>query len=323
MKLTILITTYNRKERLLNMLHSIERQKMYDKCEIIISDNSSNYDVDEVVKQNFNIDFYNTIRIHRWAFNTGMSTNMSVSFTLVNTDWCLYLSDDDEMTDNSLAKIINDIQENPNAIAIKYSLTRREPYPDLKIKTLEELEDYYTLNKNKVNEFFYLSRVYNLKLLRNYISYLTEYSYTYISFIIPLIFALRDKVGYILTSSFQNINYIICPANENWFFNERYVKTFLGIITIEDILICNANYKSKKRLLSIIFSYISTPHLIKCIEKNISKEERLSLFKKIYHAYSYHHIICKYIPARCYYNYILFKIKFNSLKETVKGIIRK
>ena len=323
MKLTILITTYNRKERLLNMLNSIERQKMYDKCEIVISDNSSNYDVDELVKQHFSIDFYNTIRIHRWSFNTGMSTNMSVSFTLVNTDWCLYLSDDDEMTNNSLAKILIDIQDNPNAIAIKYSLTGRDTYPDSKINTLEELENYYILNNDKINEFFYLSRVYNLKLLRNYLSYLTEYSYTYISFIIPLIFALRDNVGYILTSSFQNINYIICPANENWYFNERYVKTFLGIITIEDILICDANYKSKKRLLSIIFSYIEIPHLIKCIEKNLTKEERLPLFKKIYHAYSYHHVICKYIPAICFYKYILIKNKYNSFKLLIKGIIRK
>jgi len=120
MGLTILITTYNRKERLIGMLRSIEKQKMYDQCEIVISDNASNYDVKKTIKENFNKDFCDTITIHRWAFNTGMSTNMSISFSLVNTDWCLYLSDDDEMTNSSIEKILSDIKENPNAIAIKY-----------------------------------------------------------------------------------------------------------------------------------------------------------------------------------------------------------
>ena len=49
-KLTVAITTYNRKEALITQLRSLECQGLYDKYQIMIFNNCSNYDVEGVLK---------------------------------------------------------------------------------------------------------------------------------------------------------------------------------------------------------------------------------------------------------------------------------
>ena len=98
--LTILIPTYNRRERLLNTLHSISNQGHWGEYKIVIVDNCSNYNVKETIESEFPDAFTQSITVHRWYFNTGMSTNISIAFEFVDTKWCWFISDDDEILDD-------------------------------------------------------------------------------------------------------------------------------------------------------------------------------------------------------------------------------
>lgn len=318
-ELTLLVTTYNRKERLLNMLRSIERQGLFDNYSVLISDNHSDYDVSEFLSNELSSEFLSVITVHTWSFNIRMSSNISVSLALVQTPWCLFLSDDDEMTPDSLAVILDDINKNPNAIALKYSLLGYTPYPDTEFLTLQDFISYYENNIDKAKEMYYLSRVYNLRLLGDYCGYFTEYSYTYISFLVPLFFALRDRIGYVKTSSFSTIEYKMCPSNENWFFNERYVKTELGISTVSDILLNNDSFEEKDRLMAIVFSYIEMSHLAKCLHL-VHPNDRYIFFVKIYRVYKYHKKYLRIVPNFLYYNYLGILLLKKKIKNSLKTL---
>ena len=51
--LTIMITTFNRRERLLRTLHQIEQQGYFEQYCILISDNCSDYDVKDMLDKEF------------------------------------------------------------------------------------------------------------------------------------------------------------------------------------------------------------------------------------------------------------------------------
>lgn len=299
-KITILITTYNRKYELLRVLDCLYEQGYHEKYKILICDNNSNYDLKSLIEDKYDEEFKSLISVHRWAFNTGLSSNISVSFALVDTDWCLLLSDDDIIMPGAISKICDDIEKNAQAIAIKYSLKGREPYPDGEIKTLEEFVDYYSEKTSKISEMWHLTRVYHMSLLRENCSYFTEYAYTYISFIIPLIFSLRDKKGYIKTSSFSLIEYGICDPGTNWYYNEKYIKTILGIYTFNDIIL-NVDKKLRSRLMKIVLSYIDMNHAVNCLNKCINKNDKNCIRKKIFYGYCISKPFLKVFPCKMFF----------------------
>lgn len=224
--LTILITTFNRRERLLRTLQQIEQQGHFEQYCILISDNCSDYDVRDMIDKEFRPPFRDLVTVHKWNFNIGMSSNISVSFALVDTAWCLYLSDDDILLPGAIKRICEDIDKNPEAIALKYSLKGRKSYPDRVLNTIDDFISLYEEIPSQINEMYYLVRVYHLSKLKDCKIYYTDYSYTYISFLIPLLFGLKKRYGYVKTSSFNLIEYEVCPPGENWYYNDRYIRTF-------------------------------------------------------------------------------------------------
>ena len=63
--LTIAIPTFNRKEELLKVLKAIESQGYYEYYEIIISNNKSDYNVNEWIEQNFKGTFLKLVMIKK------------------------------------------------------------------------------------------------------------------------------------------------------------------------------------------------------------------------------------------------------------------
>lgn len=178
--LTILITTFNRRERLLRTLQQIEQQGHFEQYCILISDNCSDYDVRDMIDKEFRPPFRDLVTVHKWNFNIGMSSNISVSFALVDTAWCLYLSDDDILLPGAIKRICEDIDKNPEAIALKYSLKGRKSYPDRVLNTIDDFISLYEEIPSQINEMYYLVRVYHLSKLKDCKIYYTDYSYTYI-----------------------------------------------------------------------------------------------------------------------------------------------
>lgn len=274
--LTILIPTYNRRDQLAELLNSIEREGHRDEYKILICDNHSNYDIVQEVLTGFDDSFTDNIIVNRWIFNTGMSTNISIPFLLVDTKWCWLIGDDDTITDGALGTILKQIRTYPEALAIKNSLKDFIIHSDLALSSVENFIEYYS-NKSLAGEMMYMSMVYNLKELHPYLSKITEYSYSYLSFLIPILFGLKNG-GTMYLSSFEAIRYRSL-ASDNWA-SVRALPTALGIRTILDVDF-DLDDKTAKDLSKLLTRDIKIGFCLKAILVIPSKYRRRQVWKNL------------------------------------------
>ena len=206
-KLTIGIPTYNRKLRLLTQLESIFKQNLANVEEIIIVDNCSNYDVGALVSEFKS----NKIRLVHNPFNLKSATNILSPFLYCKTEWMWLLSDDDETVENSISEIINSIESADETTGmIKFAIDGRYPVQREAIaNSLEEYIDYYYEDKpiRSGEAVFMSTNVYNINILKNYLSYAFEYSYTQIGFLIPVIKGLNDREISVVFSNKSIVKY--------------------------------------------------------------------------------------------------------------------
>ncbi|MBQ7984709.1 MAG: glycosyltransferase family 2 protein [Bacteroidales bacterium] len=267
-KLTILIPTYNREQGLKSLLKNLQSQGHTGEYKIVVSDNHSDYDVQQMVSREFDSTFADHITVNSWNFNIGMSSNISVSYLLVNTEWCWIISDDDEIMPHALDTVLGDIERFAcsDVIAVKYSLKDKVRHEDRSLKTLDEFMDYYD-NDARKGELYYLSMLVNMEKAKKYLVFLTEYSYTYISFLIPLIKGLQDG-KHVFVSQQELIKYSE-RAKDNWS-AVRYVNVMLGVRTFADIDFALSS-KQEKRLLKIVSANLP---LIRCTSKTVQQSNR-------------------------------------------------
>lgn len=279
--LTLLIPTFNRKQQLLELLKSIELQGCVNQYKIIICDNHSNYNVNEAIISSFEGDFVKNIRVNSWSFNTGMSTNISVPLLLVETEWCWMLSDDDSLTDGALPYILSLIKKNPDVLAIKCSLKDYVYHKDCSVTSVPDFIDYYS-DPQKSGEMMYLSMVYNLRNLHPYLPKITEYSYSHLSFLLPLLFGLKD--GKIIKfSSFAAIDYRD-DAGDNWA-KVRALKVALGVRTLLDVDY-GLDDKLTARLLKLLTRDIKVGFCTRAILQIESPYRRMVLWRSLYPMFS-------------------------------------
>lgn len=230
-KLTILIPTYNREQRLTETLRSISNQGHWGEYSIVIVDNCSNYSVVDSIRNNFEEEFVDNITVHRWFFNTGMSTNISIAFEFVNTKWCWFISDDDEILDGALNTLLSDAKCYPTCAAIKYSIKDICRYDNSTIHDVEEWSRYYFIHSS--GDKGYLSMLYNIEVIYPYLSELTVHSYSYLSFWLPVLRALNETSAIMIMSS--DVLFKYKSNNDGWSSsNERYLNTLVGIRTFFD-----------------------------------------------------------------------------------------
>ncbi|WP_304546533.1 glycosyltransferase family 2 protein [Sulfurimonas microaerophilic] len=112
--LTIAIPTYNRSVQLQNTLNSIINQSNFDisKIEILISDNASQDNTIDVV-QSYQEKFP-FIHYYKNDVNLGIDYNIYKCVDLSRTDYVYLLSDDDILLGNSIKKMLELIENNPN-----------------------------------------------------------------------------------------------------------------------------------------------------------------------------------------------------------------
>lgn len=84
-QLTVVITTYNRKQPLIEQLQSLERQGRFDDYSIIISNNCSDYDVDVWLDEQLSPEFRKIVSIYNRKYNVGGDINIAFTFQLVDT----------------------------------------------------------------------------------------------------------------------------------------------------------------------------------------------------------------------------------------------
>lgn len=312
-KLTIGITTYNRKNQLLRMLKTLETQGLYDLYNIAISDNCSNYDVNKWLKDNLSTDFYSIITIYRNEYNTGLASNLAIIFSRINTKWFWYLSDDDITIEYSLQTIINNIHKNENACLLKYIpiYKKSNKHIEYKANNLKELIRLYDNNIYDSSCFLFISNnVFNMEIIGKYIPFAYMYSYTYAAHMIPVIKVLENEEGYIFFST----NYIVktIPAEgDHW----SFAKLALGLRTVDDIPL-KADKATKKALGLIFYQCISHRHFAEeCLQITPHYYAKY-VYKTVYnHIYSHRYFFDKILK-------LLFNIDFychtNILKSTMK-----
>jgi len=119
----ILIPTYNRAKYLHRAIGSCLSQT-YENIQVIISDNASN-DGTHLIGGNYATLFPRKVRYFRNETNIGMTSNwIRLLYEISDSDYCLLLSDDDELIDSSfISKAINKISDIQRQISLVFGDT--------------------------------------------------------------------------------------------------------------------------------------------------------------------------------------------------------
>lgn len=196
-KLTVVILTYNRKERLLRQLHSLYVQPESNQICIEVVDNHSNYDVLSAIKEEFGEEKTSNLNVSVNPMNLGMHANLAMPFFHCKTEWLWTLSDDDETAPDSIATILKDIEDYPDTAAFKYQInTSRNRYKDTVIESLPQLIDFYLNGHYGSGHFIFLSNnVYNTRLALENFGPTLSHCYSCIAQMLPMLHILDNRAG--------------------------------------------------------------------------------------------------------------------------------
>ena len=207
-KLTVAITTYNRKEALITQLKSLECQGLYDQYQIMVFNNNSNYDVVEALKEELTPNFFNIITVNNRKYNVGGDCNIALSFLQVETPWMWLLSDDDVTTPTSLATVLEDTEKYSDVCWLKYSIDGFAKFQDKKVGNLEELFDSFRTDGHIWGEFVFMSNnVYNLTNLEKVRGNILYWTMTCFSQIMGPLMAIKNDNQVMAFRSVSLTNY--------------------------------------------------------------------------------------------------------------------
>lgn len=280
-RLTVMITTYNRRKRLDNVISALNSNGHFGEYDILIVDNCSpDYDWTEIM-QTFDERLRPYVFVERRSFNCGMSCNISTCFLLVKTKWCLFLSDDDQLLDNAIECVLKDMASYSECCAVKYTLKGFPTHKDCSLCNIQEYIDYFSKYK-KTGDNIYLSMLYNMEVLDKSMILNTSYGYTFVGFLFPVIDTLINGNAPLRLSPESIIEYQIADPGTNW----HYLSVVLGLCTLFDIPL-KINFQEKKRLYRTMIVNFEIQVILNSIWQFAPKDERKYLYKKIYFSLLY------------------------------------
>lgn len=245
--LTIVIPTYNRKERLLEQLESIYHYANINDYYLVLVDNCSNYDVMSAVSENFPVEFVENIQYVRNQFNTHIGFNLANCFLYPKTPWMLQASDDDEYSEGFMGTILQYINTYPDACCIQFVLGKDVKFGDLRIETLKQYNDGLWKKYPSGDCLYVGNKLYNIKRLHEYMCEAFIYSYSAASFLMPTLHFLWDKKGYMIVSDKKLGEYKPNPGSWN------FVNVILQISTVCDVPWSDGtNHKQMKYVRNIL-----------------------------------------------------------------------
>ena len=141
--LTIAVPTYNRAELLNKQLAWLAKSiKGYEsECEIIISDNCSEDNTQEIVKKWQSSLPATTFHINRNSENVGVMKNITYCIEATKSKYIWTISDDDIIADKTISYIINTLKKEPDlALLILNFSCRHEVTGELLYERCYELD---------------------------------------------------------------------------------------------------------------------------------------------------------------------------------------
>ncbi|MFR3819663.1 MAG: glycosyltransferase family 2 protein [Fusobacterium varium] len=314
--LTIIIPTYNREKRLLNTLKKLESQTNKN-FYLIIVDNSSDYDIEKMLKNNIGEELRKKIELRKNNVNIGMVGNLAKIMTLSKTEWLWTLSDDDEPMSNAVELIYKEIKEGNEKLGMisfegtadDITTTQRGKKKETIIKDLKKLIDICYFRESKVKDLplaFLSTGVYNVKLLTKYLNNSFTYANTYLPHCVPAILALYDKKIEFKFVSKALVKYIP-PAGETW----DGIKATLGLSTISHLPL-ELNKKDFGKLMELVTWFEPKSIFLWCI----GKEEYFRRYYNLiyYNSYIYSYSFKRKITAFIFLKLLNFPLTYNSLK---------
>lgn len=237
-KLTVVIPTYNRKKRLKRTLDLLEMQTDND-FKIVILDNCSDYDINEIL-ENRNNAFCERIEIIHNKINIGMAANIANAFLQGIDGWMWLLADDDIPSVYAIENIYNEIEHSSELWAIHFLYHGFSKYMTNKNKDFKNLHEVLHFYKEIIaqgmrlewcnGDFIYLSnKIYNMKYIYNYCQDICLYAYSGVPHLVPILFMLNSDAG-ILRISQNELVVWDAPDGGHW----DYIKTLSGMRIVTD-----------------------------------------------------------------------------------------
>lgn len=274
--LSIIIPTYNRKEKLLRNLSLLDNLGYVDSCEIIVLDNNSDQCLQKVV----NDIYQGRVLYHRQKINTGLCHALIYPFLHCQTNWLWVLGDDDEP--EMFSKDLLNILRYTKSDFLKFSIFPEEDKYSTKIITLGELCVEYEGHDYTTGELLFVSNgIYNYKSLldKGLLKEAFEYSHTAIGHLMPIIFGLsKNQVIYELRSE-RLVSTNISSVNS-------YALTWVTkrLSYLSDIQFTK-DLKLQKRLVRLFQYRVWSIKITNAIISNKDIQDKYSYFLSIYRAF--------------------------------------
>ncbi len=276
-ELTIIIPTFNRRNRLLRQLESLQVQGQLEYYSLVILDNHSDYDIRKTIfEHGFSPDFIGNIEIVRRTVNTRMGYNLAGTLLYSKTKWVWLVSDDDVSTPDSIQTVLRYARLYPDVSQVKFQFTYCKEFEDKYVKSVDELEVLY---KNKIFEagdLFYLgNNLINTEALVDYLGDAFEYSSNLIPFVMPMLHQLVDGKAEVVFSDKHVQKYVNNTSGDTW----MSVHTILKFAQLYDIN-WGINVDSR-RIFDIISRHFNTPDFVRML---------LSETDRRFRNYAYHRL---------------------------------
>jgi len=247
--LSIGIPTYNRKEPLIQLLRSIEKQDFQLLDEIVIGDNNSPYDVVDLVKSSLSSKFFSKCRIIQNNVNIGGPANIKNQFLYCKSKWFWLIGDDDKVTEDSLDTILKDIATHPDCAYLKYSTKLPNgkvlEEDDVRINNLQDFISYEKKHRPG-NLVFMSNNIFNMEKLSLYMPITMSY-FTEVPQNIPILVGLDRREVYMRFSSRAICYYIAPEGGVTW----NMLQVMLAISSIQDIPFKSLKQKDIIELLGV------------------------------------------------------------------------
>ena len=276
-QLTIVIPTYNRKERLLNQLDRLLQQDVSKSIKIIIVDNHSNYDVKEAVWEKYSKTVFSNVEINVRPFNIGLGAAITMPFLLCKTDWLWILGDDDEL-EGDLNKVLKDLKLYNDYAYLKYNISNSSPQEDKDIATIEDFLSYYGNKKHSTGDLVFISNsLFNLSLLKQYLGLSIMWSNTLIGHLIPVIFGLSELKIKCRMIDYDLVKYKAPPQGTGY----GHIWVTLGISLIGDIEF-PVSQKLNEKIYQLVQYDCSHLKLLNAVMKIENRYRRKYVYDRIY-----------------------------------------
>lgn len=310
--LSIFIPTYNRKERLLNQLHSIFDQSLSSEVMVFVLNNHSNYDVKSAITNEFGDSIMQNVKVINNRSNLGLSLNIALPFYYCHTKWLWILSDDDKTTPNSLEIIRKDMELYEDYSCLKYSLKGLSYHNDETITKFEDLLSYYEQIDKSQGEFVFISNnLFNMKKIEPFIGSIVSYSYNAVAGILPYVYLLDAGGNKVVMRKDFTVEYIPPQAGKEW----NYVDITTRLITLMDYPF-KSDGKSVKRLIGLMNHFEFWEYFKGLILLN-DKTKAKMYFNKTFPLLFMNGLKKRLVYQIAFYLYFYFNINIYSLYHSI------